>query len=175
MNKKRYATIDKKTMASIVCVAIIGLVGCVDQGLGTEQLLYDDGTFEDSTPAQPGTLILNEFNASSEISIVSIQWWLDPTFGWRALLELVILDSQGNIIWSHRINAPQAEWNSFQLREFIYVDPGTFYVGAKWGSPESPLIGVDLSDPDGKSWWVYDGEWHHVTDKDYAFRVTISG
>jgi len=64
-------------------------------------------------------------------------------------------------------------WDSVNLTSYGIKVSADFYIGIEWRAALNPYLGVDRSNPDGRSWNFTGAEWTQNTAEDYMIRAVI--
>jgi hypothetical protein len=124
------------------------------------ELAYDDGGYERGwfKGAQGvGGYDAVRFSHSFEISVIhTVRYYIKArpmTFG------VLILDSDRNSVYEKEFTPKTAGWVTVDLTQEHILMKGDFYAAMKWTVAEAPELGADESKPDGRSFFVDDGDW----------------
>jgi len=169
------------------------------RGLSTEssvELLFDDGGAEgwlgpgSSSPLNSHVWFVH-FNSSLESTqLLRVMFCINATISGQNALgypcRLHIMDFNKSEIFLLEVTPSYGGWFAVDLESYFIVVPQHFFVGievfhslqeTEGGYVYAPVLGYDINEPDGKSWWVSGGGeilWIPLETYDVMIRAVVS-
>ncbi|WP_455279212.1 hypothetical protein [[Eubacterium] cellulosolvens] len=162
----------------LVCIIILAMIAStiIPQAYAATELAYDDGTqeFEDGRPI--GTVYAVKFSLPSGWSgakILTARYYVKDDI---ATFNVYILDNDGNsIIFGPLAVTPPSQDVFFDvdLSSYDIIVSGDFWVAWEWAVDYNPTIGLDIDDPDGRSYYGTIGSWSQFQTQDIMIRAVV--
>lgn len=123
------------------------------------ELFYDDGTAEgfDFDPVYGRAVFFTKFVASGEtVKILGAKIFLKIVNQPPSPIDLYLWDADRQpLIPPVRFTPTESGWSFVDVSSYNLIVSSEFYIGIAWPSAEAPpLLGVDFSQPQGKSFVV---------------------
>jgi hypothetical protein len=134
------------------------------------ELAYDDGTMETNTSWETGKGFAVRFTPpQGQVQLMRLRYFLqDPR-----RIDVHVWDAnRNNVITVFRVFTSQDGWNQVDLSAYNITVSGDFYVGFFHLEDYRPVLGVDTSSPDGRSFEV-DGDYWEQQVSDYMIRAVV--
>ncbi|MEM3626929.1 MAG: hypothetical protein QXZ25_02770 [Candidatus Bathyarchaeia archaeon] len=141
---------------------------------GPTELQYDDGSAESGETCAAGPQYSVKFSlppgwTSARIVTAKYYIWLSP-----ASFKAVIYDGDGTELKSLVVTPTTTGWFDVPIDPPVEVS-GDFYIAIEWTTGYQPLLGIDSTSPDSRSYWRVSPSqaWTLVKNRDYMIRAVV--
>ncbi len=140
---------------------------------GTYEVAYDDGTEDEDTSQDAGkgyAVCFTVHHGYTHTKLTSARFYFSAPL---APIEVHVWDTDRNDLITPFIATPTQEgWFDVDLSaEDLLTTEHDFYVGYIYQSDDAPILGVDTSDPDTRSFLVDGDSWLLSAVEDYMIRI----
>jgi len=162
-------------IVSVVLVANTVLMPTVKAA--PTELAYDDGTAEASDARSMGYVYAVKFSLPSgwvKAKILTARYYV---FADPATFNVIIYNGDGSsILFGPLAVTPTSTgWFDVDLSSYNIIVWGDFRVAWQWAVAFDPVIGLDQSGPDGRSYYRTSpsGSWHQFSSQDIMIRAVV--